>query len=114
MRLFKGKFMRFMAGPRSIGNVIQNFECKGNYDPELSQVNFAVSDANVLKSLENGNIAPIKPGIIEETLKALSQTQSTVKLCVDRKKNARGRGKEMGDIYCWGYERSPTLKEKKR
>ena len=37
-KLFKGKFLRFMGGPKSSGHVIDDSETKGKFSPEESQV----------------------------------------------------------------------------
>ena len=42
MRLFHGKFIRFMSGLRNTGQVINQMSEKGYYDPSTSKINFAV------------------------------------------------------------------------
>ena len=41
-KLFKGKFLRFMGGPKSSGHVIDDSKSKGNFLQENAQVNFVI------------------------------------------------------------------------
>jgi hypothetical protein len=36
-----------------------------------------------------------------------------MKLAVDRKKISRGKGQNMGDIDCWGFESQPSVLDRK-
>ena len=43
-KLFHGKFLRFMGGPKNHGSVVGMQAERGNYDPKVSMINFAVPD----------------------------------------------------------------------
>lgn len=113
-RLFHGKFLRFMSGPRSYGQVLDGTSEKGVFDPLHSKVNFAVPSRNNLYK-ENDVKSSFFPGINVEAIKAIAPyyKQKPLKLSVDGKKISRGKCKNIGDIDCWGHEKSPTLSEKK-
>ena len=107
-RLFKGKFIRFMSGPRSSGNIVKEKEERGQCSSSDSRINFAVPS---LQSLSKQKLEPIMPGIIESSISNLSDCleSPTIKICVDGKRIARGKGRKVGVIDCWGFEQSPTL-----
>ncbi|CAH1798622.1 unnamed protein product [Owenia fusiformis] len=102
-RLFKGKYMRFMAGTKNKGT--------GSLDPKSSKINFAVPNRDVLKDTE---MEPMTPGIMDNMIKVMAQldTGLTYKCVIDGKKIARGKGRQMGDIDLWGFESPPTLAER--
>lgn len=110
-RLFKGKFLRFMAGPKNTGNVTEGLEKLGSCQASKSKMNFAVPS---LTTLGKQKLVPIEPGILNETIESLSKciTSKVIKIGVDGKKIARGKGTKMGDIDCWGFEQEPNLKER--
>ena len=41
-RLFHGKFLSFMSGPRGIGTFVKNSSSSRKLNPELTDINFAV------------------------------------------------------------------------
>lgn len=41
-RMFKGKFLRFMAGPRGLGQIVDGEQERGECPVNMSQINFAV------------------------------------------------------------------------
>ena len=83
LKLFKGKFLRYMSGWKNQG---QN--AKGITKPEHSCINFAVpsrqclEDSNISDKLKN-----VQPGILDDMFKLISNSDSTqiktYKLCVD-------------------------------
>ena len=111
-RLFRGKFLRFMSGPRGLGQVISGGKSKGQCTPGDSLINFAVPSQ---QTLSNKSLDPVYPGVLTDTIRQLALTlrQKTIKIGVDGKKIAQGKGKEMGDIDCWGFEPTPTFQERK-
>ena len=115
-RIFHGKWLRFMGGPKHGGSLIGG-ECdRGSYDPKESSINFAIPVRSILSSdLSPVNASELKPGIINPLVERVAEHSSeakTYKLCVDGKKiNAATNGKR-GEIDLWGYESKPTLKEK--
>lgn len=99
---------------KSIGNVVGNSESKGQFNPELSDVNFVIpSRQNLMDKSES--VKSLMPGLIPETISNLSSVMRgrVTKLTIDGKKSARGRGKTMGDVDCWGFEAGPTLNQQK-
>ena len=48
-RLFKGKFLNFMAGHKNVGQVVTGTTEKGSYEPSSSKINFAVPDVKYLR-----------------------------------------------------------------
>ena len=113
-KLFKGKFLRFMSGPKSCGHIVGDTESRGKFSPEESQVNFIVPSFQIIADKANTE-DDLLPGIIKLTLDNAEESLKgkPLKLAVDGKKISRGRGKTMGDIDCWGFEAAPTLKEQK-
>ena len=47
-RLFRGKFLRFMSGPRNQGQIIDGSTSRGNCTPTTSKINFAVPSMQAL------------------------------------------------------------------
>lgn len=56
---------------KSIGNVVDNSESKGQFNPELSNVNFVIpSRQNLMDKSES--VRSLMPGLIPETISNLS------------------------------------------
>ena len=111
-RLLKGKGLRFFSGLKNYGQVITGEAARGHYDPDKSEINFAVPDERYLRSQDRvlGRIIP--PGIISSSVNML-QNHKDVVLMADCKRLAKGlRGIRMGDVDLWGHEKRPTLEEK--
>ncbi|VDI80060.1 Hypothetical predicted protein [Mytilus galloprovincialis] len=110
--LFKGKFLRFMAGWKNQGQ-----EAKGHTKPEESVINFAVPDRKYLDSTElSHKLKNIQPGILNEMIELIYADScclsKTFKLCVDGKKINHGAQNQVyGDVNLWGYEGPPTLQD---
>jgi hypothetical protein len=113
-RLFHGKFLRFMSGPRNLGQVLDCSSEKGSLNPLESKVNFIVPSRNNLYK-QDDRTPGFYPGINESALLSISSHYGNkpLKLSVDGKKISRGKCKNIGDVDCWGYEASPTLEEKR-
>ena len=116
-RLFHGKWLKFMGGPKHTGKLVTK-ECeRGHFRPEERSINFAVPFKSVT-SLKSSPVSPsdLQPGIIHYLLDKVSEnsdSKKTYKLCLDGKKiNASTSGK-YGDIDLWGLEHSPTLLERR-
>lgn len=111
-RLFHGKFLRFMAGPRHAGHVLTSKTEKGYYDPYESKINFPVPSKQNLYGKEN--IKPVLPGICIDAIQSVAQVcgNRPMKLAVDGKKICRGKGK-LGDVDLWGFEAAPSLSDRK-
>ena len=113
MKLFKGKFMRFMSGLKNAGQEESELGFSGNYNPMDSKVNFAVPSRRILDKMATP-IQTTRPEILTEMISKLSSFDPeqvlTYKVCVDGKKiNAGVRGQALGDINLWGFEDPPTL-----
>ncbi|XP_071137033.1 uncharacterized protein [Mytilus edulis] len=110
--LFKGKFLRFMAGWKNQGQ-----EAKGHTKPDESVINFAVPDRKYLDSTElSHKLKNIQPGILDEMIELIYDDScclsKTFKLCVDGKKINHGAQNQVyGDVNLWGYEGPPTLQD---
>lgn len=109
-RLFHGKFLHFMGGPKyTIGDVDQRGTPDINFAvPSLSSLSeFAVSSFDIPSSIEPGVIKPVL-----ETLSALGPGQYM--LCADGKKVTSGVDSKGGDVDMFGYEDGTPLYEKKQ
>ncbi|CAH1779698.1 unnamed protein product [Owenia fusiformis] len=119
-RLFHGKFIRFMSGPKSCGSLIKSDEETGEYrydpqDPEHC-INFATPSISVVSNFMGVDInipRVLKPGIIKECVPMLDQNKKYV-LSVDGKRTAAGLSKEGGDIDLFGNEPEQSLEEKQK
>ena len=110
--LLKGKGIRFFSGPKNYGQVISKTTTRGNYDPEKSDINFAVPDERYLRTQDGILGRIIQPGIIEGSMNMLKNHKDIV-LMADCKRLAKGlRGDRMGDVNLWGHEKRPTLDDK--
>ena len=111
-RLFHGKFLRFMGGPRNSGQIITGDKEERYCLPQNSKVNFAVPSK---WTLNQEKLNPLYPGVFVDSIKVLSDNigGKSIKVGIDGKKIARGKGNMMGDIDCWGFEPAPTLSARK-
>ena len=100
-----------MAGPRGIGQVVKGSQEKGECSAVDSTINFAVPS---LQTLTKNKLCPVFPGIFDDSITKLSERlpSKMIKIGIDGKKIARGKGAKMGYIDCWGFEKEPTLKDK--
>ncbi|XP_076094128.1 uncharacterized protein LOC143064860 [Mytilus galloprovincialis] len=113
-RLFHGKVLRFMAGIKSVGQVVNIPSSKGEYDPQDTQINFAVpSTASISKFDMTETKIPreLPPGIINQAIELKSSNQTAYVLSVDGKKVATGLNATNGDQDLFGYEDGVTLKD---
>ena len=110
--LLKGKGIRFFSGPKNYGQVISKATTRGHYDPEKSDINFAVPDERYLCTQDGILGRIIQPGIIEGSMNMLKNHKDIV-LMADCKRLAKGlRGDRMGNVNLWGHEKRPTLDDK--
>jgi hypothetical protein len=111
LRLFHGRFLRFMGGPKNAGQIVEGTAKLGECSPEDSKVNFVVPHRNVLQ--DERKFVSANPGILNEMLDTITKCNvntKTYKLCVDGKKiNPTSKG----EIHLWGYEDPPTLEERR-
>ena len=89
-KLFHGKWLRFMGGPKRRGQVVVGNTEKGNFKPAESEINFAVP-RRALVSSELSPLSPedVKPGILHTLLSKFAgkaEPQKTFKICIDGKK----------------------------
>ena len=54
-RIFGGRFLNFMGGFKSHGDLIQIVSSAGLYNPGSSEINFAVPDSRVLRAFDPYN-----------------------------------------------------------
>lgn len=97
-KLFHGRFLRFMSGPKNQGQILQGVTYRGVYDLRESRINFVVPSNQVLKKLNPFQKEDLMPGIIETKLETLSMQNEgkTFRIAVDAKKNSKGRGRVLG------------------
>ena len=111
-RLLKGKGLRFFSGPKNYGQVISKVTTRGKYDPDKSEINFAVPDERQLCSQDRILGRIIQPGLIDASMNMLKNHKDIV-LMADCKRLAKGlTGQMMGDVNLSGHEKRPTLQEK--
>ena len=118
--LFGGKFIRFMTGYKNTTQVTFGDTSRGNFNPETSDINFAVPDIKVLRNFKPyGDNSPQNtrhPGIfldlLEEVAKALPST--SVCLSFDGKKLKQGLTESNGDINLLGFEEGESLFERQQ
>lgn len=68
-RLFNGKFLTCMSGPRGMGKFLNNTSSSRKLSPELTEVNFAVPSRTSILDPNNTLIQRVvHPGVINETL----------------------------------------------
>lgn len=111
LRLFHGRFLRFMSGPKNSEDILLSESGRGDCRSENSKVNFIVPNRKLLK--EDVSFIPDKsPGIIHNMIEKIATHDNdalTYKLCVDGKKiNPCSKG----EVDMWGFEDRPTFKEK--
>lgn len=116
LKLFKGKFIRFMSGLKNSGQLYDDIDKRGLFKPSDSKINFAVPSRSILEKMRSP-MASSEPGILTEMITAMSNADKTqietFKMCVDGKKlNAGVQGQKLGDINLWGFEDNPTLQER--
>ena len=116
LKIFRGKFLRFMGGPKHRGRIVEGSAHKGQYIPSTAKVNFIVPSRDVLdKTPSVVDASELTPGIISPMIEQISKLSSgnTYKVCVDGKKiNAAAIGQKQGCIDLFGHEGPPTLAEK--
>ncbi|KAL5011712.1 hypothetical protein ScPMuIL_010263 [Solemya velum] len=116
-RLFHGRFLRFMSGPKHKGQVIFGQTSQGTFSPSESKINFAVP----MRKVTDSSLSPlgpdaIRPGIIQPLLDKVSMLASedkTYKICLDGKKINASTSGQSGDIDLFGFEREPTILAKR-
>ena len=86
-----------MAGPRSYGQITDGSMEKGYCSSTESHINFAIP---TLKTLCKNKLTPIMPGILQDSITTLADSMQSkyLKIGVNGKKIARGKGKLIGDI----------------
>ncbi|MEW8542406.1 MAG: YqaJ viral recombinase family protein, partial [Candidatus Thiodiazotropha sp.] len=117
-KLFHGKWLRFMSGPKNKGEIVKSSTKRGLFDPRNSKINFAVPYQKIRDSTEGPvSACDIKPGILSYLLDKYAEQASkiqTFKLCFDGKKiNAAIKG-EQGDIDLFGFDGPPNIGERRQ
>ena len=108
--MFHGKALRFMSGTKSVGQVLCDSSHIGNYDPQETNINFAVPNSQTIinyTSMDYDFPKEIPPGIITSNLELKSKENSYI-LSVDGKKLAPGFNENSGDQDLFGHETSQT------
>ena len=104
-----------MNGPKNLGQKIINAE--EEVSPEGAEINFAVPYRATVGSTNRAfKEDDVKTGLLTPMIGKLADQakgNKTYKLCVDGKKINSGKSKTNGDIDLFGFEKSPTLSERK-
>jgi hypothetical protein len=109
-KLFGGKLLRFMGGPKGKGQVVGGTaDCANACAPNEAKVNFVVPGIKSLGQTESAQ--NIKPGIMEQCIETLSKTASTIKISFDSKKINACLTDSHGDEDLFNNEQTPTLEE---
>ncbi|CAC5392110.1 unnamed protein product [Mytilus coruscus] len=112
-RLFHGKALRFMQGVKSSGQILNKSTSRGQFDPQDTNINFAVPDIKTVNNYESCTIdipKQIQPGLIEQAIQMKPKTDTYV-LSVDGKKLAPGLTKDNGDIDLFGYGMEDSIQK---
>ena len=116
LKLFRGKFLRFMSGMKNKGQLPGETACSGVYKPLESKVNFAVPNRSILDHMDHP-IDASSPKVMTDMIDMINQNDpkqtNSYKVCVDGKKiNSGTHGQKLGDVNLWGFESSPSLEER--
>lgn len=109
-RIFHGKILRFMGGPKHRG---QDAEATENLDPKTAKINFAIPGLDSLQPDEKGEL---DPGILHSCIQTLASTTKSrmVKVSFDAKKINSALTPDHGDVNLFGHEQKPSLGEKRQ
>ena len=115
-RLFHGKFLYFMGGPKNIGTLAESTS-RGTFNPKDAKINFAVPSVSSLESFRISDIELPKrmpTGVIEPVLQSLSSINETTAymLCADGKKVTAGIDMVGGDVDMFSFEDGEKLSER--
>ncbi|CAC5359049.1 unnamed protein product [Mytilus coruscus] len=117
MRLFGGKFIRFMSGYKNTTDVLYGESPPGYFDPSNSDINFAIPSIDVLREYTHYNDCSGKrlPGIFIDVMQKVSQSMKDQSLCIsfDGKKIKQGLTTDSGDVDLLGFEDGLTLQQRK-
>ena len=114
-RLFHGKVLRFMSGQKSGGQILDATTSRGNFDPQITSINFAVPSISTVRSFESFDMdipKEIPQGIIRQAIEMKPKNKSYI-LSVDGKKLAPGLNEDNGDQDLFGHEEFQTLEQTK-
>jgi hypothetical protein len=80
--------MRFVAGPRNFGQIIDGSSERGYCNPQGAKINLAVPS---VKTLTYNKLIPIYPGIITDTVEHIAKylPSNIVKIGIDGEKIAK-------------------------
>ncbi|CAC5380555.1 unnamed protein product [Mytilus coruscus] len=112
-RLFHGKALRFMQGVKSSGQILNKSTSRGQFDPQDTNINFAVPDIKTVNNYESCTIdipKQIQPGLIEQAIQMKPKTDTYV-LSDDGKKVAPGLTTDNGDIDLFGYGMEDSIQK---
>lgn len=87
-----------------------------SHTPDFSEINFAVTDLNILRNFDPYKVqGERKPGIFEDIIAVMKNNlfQKSACLIFDGKKIKQGLLIESGDVDLLGFEMNETLSDKK-
>ena len=108
-KLFRGRFLQFMGGPKHKGQEIEENGIPGQFSSDTSNINFVVPSKRCLKD-ECRMVRVQGPGIIKKMIEIIAENDReqilTYKICVDGKEiNASSQEA----VNLWGYEAPPSF-----
>ena len=107
-----GKGLLLMSGSKNCGQVCDNITRLGYYNPDMSSINFIVSDVKTLFNEDYGFSKEIPPtNCIQQAFNLLDETKYHT-LLYDFKKVVCGlKGNKLEDEDMWSFEGPPALQE---
>ena len=116
-RIFGGKFIRYMGGFKNEGQVVQGDTEKGNFSPDVSDINFAIPSLDILRDFcpyGDDNSKPRKPGVYIDIMKKGAEVLQDTSACLtfDGKKIKQGLTADSGDVDLLGFEEGMSLKDR--
>ena len=108
-RLLKDKFILFMGGLKSTGQIVAKETTRGLFDPVESSINFAVPSPSTLRAFGSDQFPRIlQPGIIKQGLEVHKDSDTDYIVSMDGKKLVPGIDDNGGEIDLFGYEPHST------
>ena len=110
-RLCKGSGLKFFGGEKNWGQVVMKQSLKSKHSPDLSKVNFAVPDEEILRDMKKVLPKIIPPGKIKKTIDMIAGKKDLI-LMADGKLVTKGlRNEFSGDVDLYGHETEPNIFE---
>ena len=99
--MFGKRFVNYMGGFNSHGDTVLKMADRGHYDPQSSEINFAVPDPSVLSAFDPYNVeGERKPGVLTYVILTMSENlqRKSTSLIFDGKKIKQALTSDSGDV----------------